>query len=206
MKRFRFTLIAICLVLLYMGYADVSLFLRNQEPAEISIEELIAAGPPQQWLRVTGGYLNLDEAISTSGSVELEALLVPLTPGPKQDRYDVLVETHEPHLLDLFGTYHFNLDSLYDKENFREEHARSFFGQRNVTGMLQSSLVAGNNLNRLRKLARAGGMDVPQEVIFLSEGKTPPTWRGFFFLVIALAGLGKVGFDWKKSRQSHSRS
>lgn len=202
MKRFRFTLIAVCLVLLYMGYADISLYLRNQEPADISIERLIAQGPPQQWLQVTGGYFNLNEAISTSGSVELEALLIPLTPAPRQGRYEVLVETQDPHLLDLFSTYHFNLDTLYEKENFREEHAQAFFGQRDITGMLQSSLIAGNNLNRLKKLARAGGMDLPEEVVFLSEGKTPPTWRGFFFLAVALAGLAKVALNWKKSRQT----
>ena len=33
MKRFRFTLLAICLVLLYLGWIDVALFLRNPAPA-----------------------------------------------------------------------------------------------------------------------------------------------------------------------------
>ena len=198
MKRFRFTLIAVCLVLLYMGYGDLSLYLRNQTPAEISIEQLIRQGPPQEWLHVTGGYLNLDEAISTSGSVELDALLVPLTPEPEQERYEVLVETHDTQLLDLFKTYHFKLDTLYDKEAFREENARVFFSQRDITGMLQTSLIADNNLNQLKKLARAGGLDIPEEVFFLSEGKTPPFWRGFFFLAVALAGMAKVLFGWKK--------
>ena len=93
MKRFRFTLLAICLLLLWLGWNDLSLLLRNPKPQTIGLEELVRTGPPRDWLHVTGGYQDLTEAISTSGSVDLDAFLVPLKtylrgallPGPGRD-------------------------------------------------------------------------------------------------------------------------
>ena len=37
MKRFRFTLIAVCLVLLYLGVNDLLLWFNNQSPRSINI-------------------------------------------------------------------------------------------------------------------------------------------------------------------------
>ena len=69
MKRFRFTLIAVCLVLLYLGVNDLLLWFKNQTPQTITISQLEASGAPQEWLKIKAGYLDLDRAISTSGTV-----------------------------------------------------------------------------------------------------------------------------------------
>jgi hypothetical protein len=202
MKRFRFTLLAICLVLLYLGWTDVTLLLRNPSPATVSIEELERGNVPREWLHVTGGHQNLLEAISTSGSVELESFLVPLKSTPELAAFHVLVETRNPRILDLLATYHFQLDSSTAKEAFLKEHAAEFQGERAVTGMVISGLIASGNRDKLMKLAKEVGMQVPPDVLFLSEGKEPGRWRGFFFLGVGVLGLLKVLMLWKKPPQT----
>jgi hypothetical protein len=202
MKRFRFTLLAICLVLLYLGWIDVTLLLRNPSPASVSIEELERGNVPREWLHVTGGHQNLLEAISTSGSVELESFLVPLKSTPEEASFHVLVETRNPRILELLAAYHFQLDSVEAKEDYLKEHAAEFQGQRDVTGTVVSGLVASGNRDKLMKLAREVGMQVPPDVLFLSEGKEPGRWRGFFYLGIGLLGLIKVLTLWKKPPQT----
>jgi hypothetical protein len=192
MKRFRFTLIAVCLVLLYLGVNDLLLWFNNQSPRSISISQLEATGAPQEWLSVTAGHLDLDRAISTSGSVEMEALLVPLLTHPDQERIVVMVETREAHLLQIFKEYHFFTDTIPEKRAFRQKHAAVFEGQRNITGMLVAGLIVRGNQQKLMKLATQTGLDVADDVIFLSDGKQPGKWRGLFFTVVGLLGLIRV--------------
>jgi hypothetical protein len=192
MKRFRFTLIAVCLVLLYLGVNDLLLWFKNQTPQTITISQLEASGAPQEWLKIKAGYLDLDRAISTSGSVEMEALLIPLVTHPNQQRILVMVETRAPDLLQLFQEYHFFSDTIPEKRAFRKEYAEAFKGQRDVTGMLVAGLIARGNQQKLLKLAKQTGLDIADNVIFLSEEKQPGKWRGVFFTVIGLLGLIKV--------------
>ncbi|KIH77992.1 hypothetical protein SAMN05660860_02339 [Geoalkalibacter ferrihydriticus] len=193
MRRFRFTLIAVCLVLLYLGYNDSSLTLRNPEPYAIDLATLIEEGAPREWLHVTGGRVNLDAAISTSGQVEIKALLIPLVQHPDDTRFHVLVETRDPALLELLHTYHFRFDNVFAQERFRQEQAHMFHAPREVTGMLAGGLKGSSNRDKLMELAQQVGLDVPDDVIMLSEGKEPPRYRGFFFLAMGLAGLVKAG-------------
>jgi hypothetical protein len=192
MKRFRFTLIAVCLVLLYLGVNDLLLWFKNQTPQTITISQLEASGAPQEWLKIKAGYLDLDRAISTSGSVEMEALLIPLVTHPDQQRILVMVETRAPDLLQLFQEYHFFTDTIPEKRAFRKEYAEAFKGQRDVTGMLVAGLIARGNQQKLLKLAKQTGLDIADNVIFLSEEKQPGKWRGVFFTVIGLLGLIRV--------------
>jgi len=197
MKRFRFTLIAICLVLLYLGVNDLLLWFGNQSPQSLTISQLEESGAPQEWLDVRAGYLDLDRAISTSGSVEMEALLVPLVAHPDQERILVLVETRDPNFLQLFKDYHFFTDTIPEKQAFRQKHAEIFKGRRDITGMLVAGLIARGNQQKLLKLAKQTGLDMAEDVIVLSEGKEPGKWRGGFFTVIGLLGMIRV-FTYKK--------
>jgi hypothetical protein len=192
MRRFRYTLLAICLVLLFLGGSDLLLWLNNQAPKTVTIEALEKTGAPQEWLHVISGYQDLDRAISTSGSVEMEALLVPLLAEPGQQQINVLIETRNPNLLKLFQDYHFFTDTLPQKQAFHREHIDEFKGQREVTGMLVAGLIARGNLQKLLKLAKETDLDIADDVIFLSEGKEPGRWRGIFFTVVGLLGLIKV--------------
>lgn len=192
MKRFRFTLIAVCLVLLYLGGSDLLLWFNNQSAQTLSIKQLEESGAPQEWLNVKAGYMDLDRAISTSGSVEMEALLIPLVTHPDQQRIRVMVETRSTDLLQLFKEYHFFTDTIPEKQAFRNKHAEEFRGQRDVTGMLVAGLIASGNQQKLLKLAKQTGLDITGDVIFLSEGKVPGKWRGVFFTVVGLLGLVRV--------------
>jgi hypothetical protein len=192
MNRFRFTLIAVCVVLLYLGVSDLLLWFNNQAPLPLSISQLEENGAPQEWLDVSGGYQDLDRGISTSGSLDMEALLIPLVAHPDQERIHIMVETRSPQLLQLFKDYHFFTDTVPEKQAFRKKHAAAFKGQRDITGMLVSGLVASGNQQKLLKLAKQTGLDVADDVIFLSEDKKPGKWRGLFFTVIGLLGLIRV--------------
>jgi len=198
MKRFRFTLLAVCLVLLFLGWNDTSLFLRNRAPQAVTIAALEAGETPREWLRVTGGVLDLSGAISTSGSIELDALLIPLKSDPASSGYRVLVECRDPALLDLFATYHFKLDSDAAKEQFLAEHRSEFLPRRDVTGTRIGGLIASGNRDKLMTLTRELGAPAADNVMFIAEGKEPPSVRGFFFLIVGLLGLGKVLLKWPK--------
>ncbi|PLX85339.1 MAG: hypothetical protein C0617_04505 [Desulfuromonas sp.] len=202
MKRFRFTLLAVCLVLLYLGATDVSLSLRNREPLPATVEELERSGAPREWLTVSGGHQNVLDAINMTGTIEIDALLVPLTLSPEGRSYRVLFETRDPQILDTWKTYYFKLDSPLAKETYLAEHRDAFFPRRELTGMVVGGLVASGNRDKLLKLAREVGMDVADDAIFISEGKEPPRYRGGFFLVIALLGLVKIVGMMKKAQQS----
>jgi len=199
MKRFRFTLTAICLVLIWLGWTDVSLFLRNRTPHSLSAAELIQNGPPREWLHVTGGYMDLPEGISTSGTLELEAFLIPLRLSPGVQPIDILVETRDPQIIQLLQDYYFKFDSMVEQQAYLEAHADEFLGRRDITGMLVGGLVASGNKDKLLKLAREEGLDINENIIFLSEGKEPARIRGFFFLGLGLLGLLKVGSMWKNA-------
>ena len=118
MRRFRYTLIAVCLVLLFLGVSDLTLWFNNQAPQPVSIETLEQIGAPAEWLEAKAGYQDLDRAISTSGSLEMEALLVPLVAHPDQEQIHIMVETRDPHQLKLFQDYHFFTDTLPEKKEF----------------------------------------------------------------------------------------
>ena len=198
MRRFRYTLIAVCLVLLILGVSDLTLWFNNQAPQAVSIETLEQIGAPAEWLDVKAGYQDLDRAISTSGSLEMEALLVPLVAHPDQDQIHDMVETRDPHQLKLFQDYHFFTDTLPEKKEFRRKHGAEFKGQRDITGMLVAGLIARGNRQKLIDLAKETDLNIADDVIFLSEGKEPGKLRGVFFTLIGLLGLFKV-FTHKKA-------
>ncbi|WP_432823875.1 hypothetical protein [Trichloromonas sp.] len=206
MKRFRFTLLAVCLVLLYLGWNDASLYLRNRAPLAVTIGALEKGDTPREWLRISGGTLIMDEAISTSGSIELDALLVPLKADPATPGFRVLVETRDPALLDFFQTYHFKLDSALAKERFHAEHQQEFRVQRDIIGTQITGMIASGNRDKLTTLAKDLGIQVSDNVMLLSEGNQPPTYRGFLFLAIGILGLGKLLLRWPKNESPEAVS
>jgi len=206
MKRFRFTLVAICLFLVWLGWTDVELFLRNRQPVDISIEELIDRGAPREWLHIHGGYQDVEQAISTSGSIDLDALLVPLKADPDNEKIHILVETRNPEVMKLFSTYHFKTDTALEKEAFREEHKDEIHGRRDITGMLITGLIASSNRDKLVSLAESTDLPLADEVLLISEGKEPASFRGFFFLCTGLFGLIFIGYRLRKGSRSNGGS
>lgn len=200
MKRFRFTLLTICLVLLYLGGNDLSLMLRNPAPLQTSLADLEINGPQREWLSLSEIRLDLLEAISTSGTVELEAFLIPIKTDPAQELIQVMIETRDPEIMQLLKTYYFKIENETDRQAFLEKNREAFTPRRSFTGMVVSGLIATANRDKLASLAKELDIPIAENVVFISEGKTPPRWRGIFFTVVALAGLFKTLLRWKSGK------
>lgn len=190
MNRFRFTLLAFCLVLGFLGWNDLTTVMKNPVPATIHIQELQQSETIPDWLSITGGRFDLMEAISTSGRIELDALLIPLK-SDNDPSSTVLVETRRPQMLELFRTYHFNLDSPIEKKAFLEKQAHVLNAEVVVTGMTMSGRIAEGNRKKLLKLAKETNVSLTEETLLFTEGKQPSKYRGFFFTAMALLGLGR---------------
>lgn len=201
MKRFRATIIAICLVLSWLGYADLNILLRNPEPLDISITELETTGTSREWLRVNQGYQDLQQAINMSGTMEIDSFLVPLKHS--KDTSDIIVwfETRDPEIIMALKTYYFMLETDEEQQLFLQENQQLFFAERQLTGMKVGDLVADSNKQKLAKLLQEMNIPVAENTIFISEGTQPVVWRGIFFSGIALIGLIKVLLSFRKDNE-----
>lgn len=198
MKQFRVTIIAICLILGWLGYADLSLLLRNSEPLEISIVDLEKNGAPREWLTVNDGYQDLLQAINMSGTMEVGSFLVPLKPAEDSSEMKIWFETREPEIIETLKTYYFMLETDEQQQAFLQDNQHLFSAQRQLTGMTANNLVADSNLKKLTELLTAMDIPVTENTIFISEGKQPAVWRGIFFFGIAVIGLIKVLSGFRK--------
>lgn len=192
MKRFRFTFIAVCAMLMFLGIQDLSLSLTNMEPEEVTIRALVSEGPVREWLHIENGVLDIQEAISTSGSINLDALLVPLKVDGRDEVISVLIETRDPQIMALFKKINFEFDSVVKKERFVKEQWSALHPQKDITGMQITGLIASGNSDKLLTLATDLKMPLAENVIFVAEGKEPPRYRGWFFVLVALAGTVKI--------------
>jgi len=192
MRRFRFTFLALCLLLLFLGISDLKTLLQNLSPHRVEIEALDQGEPPGEWLTIEGGLLDVTEAINMTGSIDVDALLIPLKKNLGDQRPRVIVETRDPAILETFSTYWFKLESEAAQQAYLQQNQPRFYLRGPVTGMLAGGLVASGNRDKLMTLAKELGMNVPDDVIFLSEGKTPARWRGYLFTAIGLFGVVQV--------------
>ena len=199
MKRFRVTIIAVCLILGWLGYADLRLLLRNPEPLEISIADLEITGAPREWLTIDNGYQDLLKAINMSGTMEIDSFLVPLKSSKQADNTRVWFETRDPQITKILKTYYFVLDTEEQQQAFISENQTIFSAQRQLTGMTANNLVADSNQQKLTKLLQEMNIPVTENTIFISEGKQPVVWRGIFFAGMAIIGLVKVLLSFRKS-------
>ena len=194
MKRYRLTLLAICLVLSYLGLNDLKTFFANPEPLPMSIIELEQTGAPRAWLRIQGGTLDLEQAINPTGRVEtLETgpFFVPVVSELGNSEIRVVVETRRPEIINTLKKYVLDFDSVDEQLAFLRENNEAFHPRLEITGMTASWVTSTNNRDKLLQLAKQQNMPVSEDVIFVSEGKEPEKFRGFFFSIVALFGLLK---------------
>ena len=189
MSRFRFTILAVCLVMLFLGASDLQLLFNNPEPAVVDMSVLEHGEAPREWLSIEGGYWNLEQAISTTGTVELEAFLIPLrSTQDKDSEVHVIFESSDPEIVKLLQTYYFSFDSMEEQADFRAENSELFYGQANVTGLVVGGLIESGTRDKLLGIAQDLNMPLSENVVLLSQGKEPEKFRGFFFAVIAVLG------------------
>lgn len=198
MKRFRITIMAICLLVGWLGYSDLTILLRNPEPLEISIVDLEITGAPREWLTVNKGYQDLLQGINMSGTMEVGSFLIPLKSSPDSKEIRVWFETRDPEIIETMQTYYFILDTEEQRQDYLAENRLFFSAQRQLTGMVTGNLVADSNQKKLTQLLQKMDIPVAENTIFISEEKQPVVWRGIFFAVIAAIGLIKVGLSFRK--------
>lgn len=187
--RYRVTLATICGVLAFLGGDDLWVFFQNRVP-HVRVGSLDVP-PGQHWLRFERVTVDLPEAINTTGTVEVQGLLVPLRIG-ERGPVKVLLETRDAARIALFTRYHFGPDTEAEKAGFLAQHRDALQARTTVQGMRMRGLVARSNHRKLRQLAQEGGLDLAPDALILVEGERPSPWRGSFFLLVALAGLVKV--------------
>ena len=195
MKRFRVTLLAVCLMLSWLGYSDLSLLLRNSEPQQLTISELEAQGPGREWISVSGGYQDLLQAINMSGTMEIDSFLVPLKSSPDSQEISVWFETRDPKIVQPLKTWYFKLNTDEERQQFLTNNQEFFTAQRNINGMTADSGIADSNQGKLKELLEEMNLPVSDNVTFISEGKQPESLRGIFFAAFALCGLLKLAYD-----------
>lgn len=177
------------LVLGLLGIDDARVALNNRKPQVISPSEL--SRTEAEWLELRNAELDLEEAISTSGTLEVDALLVPLAlPGGGPTR--MLVETRDPRRLELFRQLHFGQDSEAQKAAFRLAQHEALHPRSTLRGLRLRGMVARSNAAKLTSLAQEGGLSLDPAAFILVEGREPSPGRGFFFLAMALAALIKA--------------
>jgi len=198
MKRFRVTLLAICLLLTWLGYSDLQLHFRNKAPQVVTVHELEQRQPPREWLHVTNGYQNLIEAINMSGTMEIDAFLVPLRSSLNNQVTSIWFETRDPQIVKLLKTYYFELNDDSARSEFVEEYSGLIYAQRDLIGMTADSMVANNNQGKLEELLTLMKIPYGENTVFLSEGKEPVTYRGYFYAIIGILGFLKVGLSFRR--------
>jgi len=202
MKRFRFTLLAIVLVLLSLGLIDLGLALKNTQPRPITAQALENQGLPAEWVVIEKATLDLTRAINLSGELPIEALFVPLADSA-DSRYLVWIETHDPELIQLVSRYETGFDTVFAKEAFFEENRERFFPQRDIRAMEADWISANPNkqhlLSFLNTEEKRGASDeeLKNRMILLSEGKSPALVRGSFYFITGLAGLVLLIRRWR---------
>lgn len=195
MRRFRVTIIAICLILGWLGYTDLSLLLRNTEPLDITIADLETDGAPREWLTIHDGYQDLLKAINMSGTMEIGSFLVPLKHSPDAGDINIWFETREPQIIKALKEYYFKLETAQQQKDFLKKNQELFSAQISLTGMTVDNLAADSNRTKLEKLLQEMNIPMAENTIFISEGKEPAVWRGIFFMGIAIIGLIKVYYS-----------
>ena len=203
MKRFRFTFLAICMLLTWLGINDLVVQLRNTEPMKVELYDLASAQSQQEWFSISGGHLDLLKGINMSGTIEIDSFLIPLVADRSVDNPRVWVETRQPAIINLLTTYYFKLDNDQKRAAFLEEHQDEFFPKTTITGMTADSLIADANRSKLLELLTSMGIETGEDILFISEGKEPNQFRGPGFLLLSIIGVIRV-ILWSKKPRKHN--
>ncbi len=189
MKRFRFTFLAICMLLTWLGIYDLVLQLRNPEPLRVELRELSSAQPQQEWLSISGGHLDLLKGINMSGTIEIDSFLIPFVEDRSVENPRLWIETREPAIINLLTTYYFKLDNEQKRATYLKEHQDEFFPATTVTGMTADNMIADSNRDKLLELLTSVGIETGEDILFISEGKEPNRYRGPGFLLLSIIGI-----------------
>ncbi|MCF6179660.1 MAG: hypothetical protein L3J63_09775 [Geopsychrobacter sp.] len=201
MKRFRFTFLAVCLLLTWLGGSDLILQLRNPEPLSLELSQIPEGPLAREWVTITGGHLDLLKGVNMSGTIEVDSFLIPLIIDHEDLQPRIWVETRNPSISNLLTTYYFKLENDQQRADYLKKNRSEFFPTFNVTGMTADSLIADLNHGKLVELLTNMGIETRDDILFISEGKEPNRLRGPVFLLLAIIGVFKF-IRWSKKPKS----
>jgi hypothetical protein len=192
-RTLRFLLI-VPAVIAWFGVQSLYVYFTNPKPLEITIDQLVSNPPSAKWIRVTGGRINLIEAVaSQSGFTKsIDKLYIPINPeGKEEGGISVLLLSTNPELLALSRQFR-ALDESKDGESealkIAMGNTRVILQNRPFEGLVQSGLGQDDRvIFRVRKALP----NIVKEPIILDEGKKPTIIEGLVILLIAFViGVG----------------
>jgi hypothetical protein len=183
--RSKFFLIMVTIALLWGGGQGTLTLLTNLSPKRYSVDTYIQKRPPEKWLQLADGELNMLEVsyMSILGVGPLTEIYIPLRPvGYKDgDRDQILVATKDPELLDLAWELR---DAKSSEEIARVilQSGKSLSIHRDVKGLIREGIdLKDSDVRKLRKV----NPNLADDFIILAEGARPePT-----AILLLVAGL-----------------
>lgn len=186
----------VSLAMILGGGQSVYTAVRNREPANVTIDSIVAKKPDAKWLKISEGVLDTANSSYVSGITggDAKSIYVPLVPkdtDSTETTIHVLVETKDPELLGFTN----EMKNL-DKQNVSEEKAAEFIVQnlsklrvqRPVEGLVKFGIDSGGKKERkIRKLYH----NLAPDTIILAEGEKPSMAVGVVMLLLGL-GLGVI--------------
>lgn len=203
MKRFRVTITAVCLLLCYLGYTKISFFLRNQELQQTAFSsDGTDIKWDREWVQIKGGYLLLEEALPDDFENRLnpDAIIIPLVANVSDDEFQVFVETKDKKLIERYKNYSdFGFVAENERAKYIEENPDLFKIRKDIKGIIKTGYAGDKNLKTIKDGAKEAGIKLTKGAFFIEETAEPPSIiGGVFMVVIAILGLIKVMFLWKK--------
>jgi len=197
MMRLGCLLPLVSIALIIGGGQGVYTGLKNRKLTEISIESVVAEKPSTEWLKITGGTLDVMNSTYTSskfGKGDAKSIYVPLVPSKvdsTKDTIHVLIKTKDEDLLNFTNNVrHFD-------EGKGSEAAATAFLIKNVDKMKVARPVQGlvkfgidGDDKEIRKI-RGLYDNLASDVIVMEEGAAPSTGTGMAMLAGGLV-LGAV--------------
>lgn len=187
----RFLLIMPVVIAGY-GIHHLYVYFANPEPVEVSIEQLISHPPRAKWVRVTGGQINLMEAVSETAFNKIDSVCVPIHPeGKGKDTISVLLLSTDPELLATAQQFHYLDKAENELAGFKVaiDNIHVISQKRPFEGLIQSGLSRNDSF--IFKVSKLFPNMVSKPII-IEEGKKPTILKGLgilFFAAVATAVL-----------------
>lgn len=214
---------AVALCFIALGSLGIYQGIKHPAPQAMSVSQLAKTKPSRGWFRVTGGTLDIQNAIwMVDGETEIEDVLrddmyVPLlikcpydkegyTIDPeKPERVMVLIQVSDPKLRKMIVEFYRvgeskNSEKEYDK--FYRKHGSSLWPQLNVEGVIKYGFDFDSETRK--NIQDTHGTMAPDFIVIRQNVRPPGIWA-FFILFgggffAAIGGLAAMRSAYKTKR------
>jgi len=171
--RSKFFLIMVTIALLCKGGQGTYTALTNLTPKKYSVESYIQQRPPEKWLRLTDGELNMLDVsyMSFLGAGPTRDIYVPLRPIGYQDGEPdhILVQTRDPALFNVAVELN-NAQSDAEIARLAALHGNPRLLHKEIQGLIREGMdLKASDAEKLRK----ANPNLAGDFIILEEGASP---------------------------------